>query len=110
MIIHPVATAKSGAGTYPVAHVEDAKKIAVVVTSVGTSVTLTVEASHDGTNWFAVEYVVNDSATAAVKTAAAVTVGGTALFVDGLDKRFFPYIRANVSASTGNYSIEIREV
>lgn len=108
MNVITLADNASDVARHSAANVEDAKKVAVVVTPT-TSVTFTIQGSHDGVNWTDLEYLTEDSAVAAVKT-AITAAGEKIVYVDGLDKRFYSHLAINVSAHTGAYSAELRVV
>lgn len=73
------------------------------------TVTYTVQGSLDGTNWFDLQYVTEDSAVAAAKTAIVTTaVSKKFVYLDGLDKRFFRHVAVNVTANTNvTYSARV---
>lgn len=95
----------TGTGRFSAAGLASARRLFLrfEVEAVGATptVTFTVQGSNDGVNWTDIQYVTPDSSVAASKAGVVITtVSATALFLDGLDKRFFDQYAVNVSANT----------
>lgn len=110
MVSHDLAKAGStGTGTFTPVNggLEMNTRLAVVVTcelAGGTpALTWTVQGSIDGVNWDTLSLLAPDASVATSNAAVATPIAtgaNTVRYIDGLNLRFFPKIRINVSANT----------
>lgn len=94
------ATTTGGLGSADVGDYIDAVALEINVTVAGTTGTYQLEGSMDGSNWFAVTTIPNDTETAAL-TQTYTTTGRRLLFLKNDLGKFYRFYRVNATTLTG---------